>query len=399
MPDQPNFPIPADLTPDTFCLCLQIPNDPTWISNFVGLLAQPTYWFNWQRDSARSGKVLAQYWTKLFDDIDWSTMSCCCDQPPAIFRYNDDGVYQMSTDGGTTWVDAPQFDYRNTSIIFPPPSALGIDTTKCQNADSAVFVINTEIVQALNETFAAAQILALIAAVLLAVLSAGSLLAFTPLITAIGAAILDVGVAATQAAFTTAVLDRLRCRIFNNMDSDTSIDSAGLAAILASTNSQETGIVQTVLYGIINAAGVDGITNMIRSNKGDPDADCSACTSTCSVDLWSVEIFDGEAIGSIIDVGINYITVQSVAHHSFGGSIGQISIWTGDADLCCLIDHLTFLTGETEADMHIFDVECGNEPWPPGTRITWDGVNESNTFQIQKISGASTQFQVKIFFA
>ncbi len=277
MPDVPNFPIPSELTPDTFCLQIQCPNNDDWKRVLLNVLSMPSYWFNWERDSAHSGKILSDYWTKIVDTIDWNTMSCCCDQPPAIFRYNSDGVYQRSTDGGVTWVDAPQYDYRNTSTTFPPPSALGFDNTKCQNADSMVQVIKIEIVDALNTSFAVAQILALIAAVLLAILSAGSLAAITPLITGIGAAIIDVGVTATQAAFTDDVWNRFRCNIFNHMTTDDSTDEAGLTAIITQINATETGIAASLLRNIVNAAGLVGVNNMIRSNRGNPDADCSAC--------------------------------------------------------------------------------------------------------------------------
>src|SRR5882672_10082999 len=101
MVDRANFPIPSELTPDTFCLCLQIPNNDDWKQVFNGLLAQPTYWFNWQRDSAHSGKELAAYWTELYLQIDWTTMSCCCKTPQQ--RFTASGALEVSFDGGATW--------------------------------------------------------------------------------------------------------------------------------------------------------------------------------------------------------------------------------------------------------------------------------------------------------
>ncbi len=328
MPNREPFPIPSELTPDTVCLQIQIPNNDDWKQVLLGLLAQPSYWFNWERDSDHSGKTLASYWNELFVSIDWSDMSCCCDQPPAIFRYNDDGVYQRSTDGGATWTDAPGYDYRNTSTTFPPPSVLGIPNTKCQAADSAVHVIDTEIIQALDEAFAAAQILALIAAVLLAVLSAGSLAAMTPLITAIGSAIIDVGVTATQAAFTEDVWNRFRCNIFNHMTSDDATDAAGFTAILAQIATDESGIVESVLYGIVNAAGVVGINNMIRSNKGDPDADCSDCSDVCPVE-WT---FYG-----VTDV-VQDMDNPNIWHMNAIGNPTHIAFASGDIDNGCYVD-------------------------------------------------------------
>src|SRR6266567_3307383 len=131
MPNLPNFAIPDVINPEnTRCICIQIPDDETWIQNFVGLLAQPSYWFNWQRTGTTAGSDCAKVWTELYWAIDWSTMSCCCDQPPIQFRFDTEtGHYQKSTDGGLTWQDAPEYDPREISTIFPPPSASGIDTT------------------------------------------------------------------------------------------------------------------------------------------------------------------------------------------------------------------------------------------------------------------------------
>lgn len=386
MPDRPNFSIPENLTPETFCLCLQIPNDPTWVQTFVGLLAQPTYWFNWDRDAARSGKILSEYWTKLFDEIDWSTMSCCCDNPPAIFRYTDAGVYQRSTDGGATWTDAPDFDYRNISTLFPPPSAIGITNTKCQAADGVVQTIKVEIVEALDATFAVAQILSLIAAVLLAILSAGSLAAFTPLITAIGAAILDVGVSATQAAFTTAVWDRLRCNIYCHMNSDNSIDATGLAAILSQLTIDESGIVETVLYGIINAAGIIGITNMIRSNKGDPDADCSACCPVCGSD-WVAYPTYGDPLTFGTDAFGAYIQGTPVLH---AGVYYFIIHSPGDDNDCCTLDNVRNTDGTTPTDGGTLYIICGQPK--AGTYHNFSGTPvATNEVQVQRTAATPTR--------
>lgn len=368
MPDRPNFPIPDELTPDTFCLCLQIPNNEIWKQVFAGLLAQPMYWFNWQRDTAHSGKILSQYWTTLFDQIDWSTMSCCCDQPPAIFRYNDAGVYQRSTDGGATWEDAPGFDYRNTSTTFPPPSALGIDTTKCQNADSAVHVINNDIIQALDDSSTAAQILALIAGVLLAILSAGSLAALTPLITAIGSAIIGAGVAATKAAITEDVLNRLRCNIFNHMVDDSSTDAAGFAGILAQIVVDESGIAETVLYNLVNAAGLVGINNMIRSNKGDPDADCSGCGCDCGVS-WTW--FGGTATVDGTNPNLYHFVSDGTGNMAFTSGSNAVGCYCDGVSLFWNgweIGSNTPVTGVNWKGTRIWNMDAGN----PGAGHSFD---------------------------
>ena len=348
MPDRPNFPIPDELTPDTFCLCLQIPNNEIWKQVFAGLLAQPMYWFNWQRDSAHSGKILSQYWTKLFDEIDWSTMSCCCDQPPAIYRYNSDGVYQRSTDGGVTWVDAPEYDYRNTSITFPPPSALGFDNTKCQNADSAVVILNEDVIQGLDNGAAVQAILEFIAAVLIFYLSAGTLATIAVGLFSMAAAIFGFGVSSTKAAFTSTVLDQLRCSIFNAMSSDDAIDSTGFTALLVDINTNYLGIVKTSLYSIISAAGVVGMTNMIRANRGDAAADCSACMPTCDLDNWTL------SSGTLVSSTDTSWTIAAV----FDGTQYSLAAYTSRTvfDICC---HVAMTATVGSVDLPFEYVVCG----------------------------------------
>lgn len=400
MVNQPNLSIPENLTPDTRCLCLQIPDDPTWIQNFVGLLAVPRYWFNWDRDEARSGKILANYWSELFDQIDWSTMSCCCDNPPAIFRYNSSGVYQRSTDGGATWTDAPGFDYRNTSTTWPPPSALGIDNGQCQAADGVVYTIKTKIIADMDSSSSAADILAIIAAVLFSILSAGSLAAFTPLIAAIGAAIVNFGVDATKAALTDAVWNRLRCNVFCHMNTSSSIDATGFAGVLAQLATDESGIALIVLQNIINAAGVVGVTNMLRSNTGDPDADCSCgCGDCTNLADWGILTFDSIACGTIISRGDNYIIVGGVFHPDFGGVADLAILTTPDSMSCCKITNFETISGDG-SDYHLFYVGCGDTQWPAGTWISWPTPTtapSSSQLFIRKDTGSN--FQVKITFA
>jgi hypothetical protein len=400
MVNQPNLSIPENLTPDTRCLCLQIPDDPTWIQNFVGLLAIPRYWFNWDRDEARSGKILANYWSSLFDQIDWSTMSCCCNQPPAIFRYNSDNVYQMSTDGGTTWVDAPQYDYRNTSITFPPPSAVGISNSKCQAADSAVVVLNEDVIQGLDNGAAVQALLEFIAAVLIFYLSAGTLATVSIGLFSMAAAIIGFGVASTKAAFTSTILDQLRCTIFCNMATSDSIDAAGLAAILDDINTNYFGIVRTSLYSLISAAGVVGMTNMIRSNRGSATADCSGCGCGDCTNLadWTIQTFDGHAVGVEVSRGDNYIILSGTSHPDFGTPWNAI-IKTPTVLDCCKVTNFETISGDG-SDYHLFYVGCGDVQWPTGSFVSWpDMVHtpSANQLFIRKDSGSN--FTVKITFA
>lgn len=397
MPDRPSFPIPDNPTPDTYCLQIVMPNDPTWKAVIAGLLWQPAEWFNWQRNEEKTGKILAQYWREIFNNIDWSDMSCCCPEtPPVQYKYIGTVLYR-STDGGVTFEPAPDYDYRNTSTQWPKPSEIGVPSTKCQAADSVVQTFRDQITQQITEDMGASAILGVIAAALLLFLSAGTTAAISAQVVAVVAAILGAGVTAWQAAFTTEVWDNFRCLIYNNMDSDESITQEGLDTLYEQLDTNFTGIVVPTLKGYIAAAGLVGINNMMASNSGDPDAIC--CTE-CSPEIWSITVLDGVPVGSIIGSGQNYITLQSVAHPSFGGLTGEVSINTTGSSDCCQIIDIEFITGETYADMIKFHVECGNPVYPASGLSPWDGSSSSNSFQIRKpTSLGSSQFQAKITFA
>jgi hypothetical protein len=387
MPDRPNFPIPDNIYAEPVCLQIMIPNDPTWKAVFNGLFAELTYWFNWQRDEDKSGTLCAHYWTDLYRQIDWSDMSCCCDQPPAIYRYDDDGIYQRSTDGGITWVNAPEYDYRNISTIFPPPAALGFTNTKCQNADSAVVILNEDVIQGLDNGSAVQAILEFIAAVLIFYLSAGTLSSIAIGLFSMAAAIFGFGVASTKAAFTSTVLDQLRCSIFCAMDSDDSIDDAGFTTLLSDINTHYTGIVKTSLYSIISSAGRVGVTNMLRANRGDAAADCSSCCPDCST-TW--DVMDGSH-GIIISRGAGYVDLQAQA---VGGNYYGI-ISTSDPALCCVIPLIEYASGSATL---VGWTDCGTTPVigvPQHVGVFSFGIDCVDYFQLQD----ANPFTVRVHFA
>lgn len=353
MPDRPPFPIPDDPTPDTYCLQIVMPNDPTWKAVIAGLLFQPAEWFNWQRNDAKTGTVLAQYWREIYNNIDWSDMSCCCDEkPPVQYRFQGLDLYR-STDGGVTFVLAPEYDYRHTSIVFSKPSELGIESTKCQAADSVVAVFRDQMVNTIEDDMGAAAILGVIAAVILFFATAGSSSFVSASVTGVVAAILTAGVSAWQAAFSEDVWDDLRYLIYCNMVDDESIDQAGLDAVYAGIDEKFTGIVVPTLKGYIAAAGLVAINNMMYSLSGDPDADCSEadCPLTCP-EKWMVR-FDDPSLGTIDEVGEDYIICSTTTPQPNG--VYYISIWTGEANYqdCCYVNSIEVLTGSASVGIGV----------------------------------------------
>jgi len=292
VPNRPNFPIPENIHAELMCLQLMIPNDPTWKSVVAGLLYELQYWFNWQRDEGESGKECAAVWKEIYKSIDWSTMSCCCDEPiPVQYRYNENGELERSTDGGLTWELAPEYDYRNNSTRWPDPNDLGIPTTKCAAADGVVATFRDQINAQVDTDAAIAGILAVIVAALLLFVSAGTTALLSVQIAALAVAIFRAGVSTWQAAFDSDVWEKFRCIVYNAMDSDSSVNAAGIEQIKSNIASKFSGIVVPTLQGYVNAGGSVGLTNMMRSGAGDRDANCDYCAFYCYE--WDFTASDG----------------------------------------------------------------------------------------------------------
>lgn len=286
MPDRPSFPIPENKTPETCCLCIQMPQDETWKAVIAGLLFQPAEWFNWQRDEDKSGKELAQYWRKIYEEIDWSIMSCCCNDIP-LSRFTTDGHYQISTDGGTTWTDAPEQDPRNSAPQLPP--ALPPDTVvpECTYADSVVNFFKDGVIDVIEEGDTVQQIIAIIGGILAAVFgSLGAVLGvLAGVIAALAAGIVGLGVTAVKNAFTETVWSDLRCLLYQNINADGSFSQEQVDTIYANVPGDT--IAQTVLRSWIAALGLTGLTNTARLLQGSAAADCATCDECTITAYWA----------------------------------------------------------------------------------------------------------------
>lgn len=280
MPDRPSFPIPENLTPETCCLCIQMPQDETWKAVIAGLLFQPAEWFNWQRDEDKSGKELAQYWRKIYNEIDWSIMSCCCNDIP-LSRFTSDGHYQTSNDGGATWQDATNQDPRNASPQIPPALPPETITPECTYADSVINFFEDGVIDVLEEGDTVQQVVAIIGGILAAVFGAGGVVlgVIGALIAALAAGIVGLGITAVKNAFTDDVWNELRCLLYANINPDGSFSQAQLDTIYANVPGDT--IAQTVLRSWIAALGITGMTNSARLLMGSPDA---ACNCDCPFD-------------------------------------------------------------------------------------------------------------------
>jgi hypothetical protein len=173
-----------------------------------------------------------------------------------------------------------------------------------------------------------------------------------------------------------------------------------MRAILDDINTNYFGIVRTSLYSIISAAGVVGMTNMIRSNRGDAAADCSGCGCGDCTNLadWGIMTYNGHVLGTLDSSGDNFLIVTGTSHPDFG-TPWNVVLKTPTVDDCCKVVNFETLSGDG-TDYHLFYVGCGDAQWPTGTFVSWPtGIScpAANQLFIRKDSGSN--FTVKITFA
>lgn len=330
MPNRPNFPIPEDIYAEPFCLCIQVPNDPTWKRVVAGLLDELNQWYNWQRDEARSGKECAQVWRDLYSEIDWTTMSCCCGETvPVQYRYTEFGVLQRSVDGGVTWVDSPEYDPRVYSPQYPPiVPPEGVDP-RCLAASSAQTLIEEQVGGQLTDDMSRFTLAELISTWVTTYLETSN--PFQALMQVVANQIFALVIATLIPALTDEVYDDLRCIFFNHMDETGLVSVDEWEAVRADILSMIGGIAGIFLEHLVYLLGAGGLTNICRAGAGDPAADCTACDNDCS-DIWNVA-GDNPQYGVIIERGENYFILESGYDTTFGRYTMNVN--TGDDNTVC----------------------------------------------------------------
>jgi len=354
VPYRQNFPIPAVINPPKTCLQIEIPDHPDWKAVISGLLFELTYWFNWERTGDTSGAQCAAVWKQVYNSIDWSDMSCCCEEKAKIFRINPStGNVEQSTDGGVTW--DPAAGGIQSVIVQPvPPVTSGVAGTKCDAATNVAGQVDVWIDQVSNDfttavsllEFAIAVLGAILAAVLV-VLSAGALTALEALVLpTLGAALAaawGAGKAVFDAYWTTDIKDKILCAAYCNIGDDGSFTDAQFTAFWNKVNGDLPASPAKMLFmGFLSSVGVAGLNAMAASGMS-ADADCSDCTECieCEIDNWHAGLWYGgtyyqDGVGGVTGTEISRdatsITIQSADR---GDGQQVISLSTPFGTLCC----------------------------------------------------------------
>lgn len=264
-----------------------------------------------------------------------------------LLRVADSGAVQQSTDDGVTWEDAPQFDPRLTSPLFPPLPTGVSDTTRCAAAENIVTFMQHTITDASNALEVGATITGLVLEAIVLFMSAGVLAAFaTPILSAMTAA----GGAALAAAFTTDVYDKLRCCFYCSLND--SGELTGLQPLLDCINADISGLANVVSTLMVKAMYPNGLVNAGRGGAGSGDScdcDCSCATEeqyNATEDFWSgsAVVANGSFMGRNLTAGTP-LTLEIPDRD--GRTINSIYVnWSGAAGSGAL----TVTAGATDSD-------------------------------------------------
>lgn len=327
-------------------VCLKIPDAPEYRRAFLGHLYKLGLWAIWEKsylpDDTRA-KEAGELWRETLNaylDMGCNDMNCCCDDPPAQFRYSSAGVLQRSTDGGTTWTDAPGFDPRINSPQFPPMSgADGIDK-KCIAATGMAHLIKTQIADTMTEDMGVYDLQELIRDWTGLAINSGANI-FQILITIAVNQILALGILLIQAALTEGVYDTLKCIFYCNMGDDASFSQAQLEQVTTDMGDQIGGIATLFLQQLVNLLGSVGLTNLARSG-GATVGDCSDCTECAEARVYFTNGIAGMTEVFPDELGVYTVTCNSFASGGYYGNLQFTEDVVADGYNTC--NNITVLT-------------------------------------------------------
>jgi len=274
-------------------------------------------------------------------------MGCCGDEIPIQYRYTDDGVLQSSTDGGTTWTDAPNNDPRNYSTEFPPIPGVDGSDKKCAAATGAASLVKEQIGEQLTDDMGRYTLNQLISDWVGTMIDTSN--PFEALVTVVANQIFALLISAVRAALTDDVYHQFQCALDCAMADDASFNNAQWTTARSDILSRIPGIAGVFLEHLVYLLGTKGTTNLCRSAPDDT-GDCSdcECPQPCE-ELWSVFVNVPNYFGTIIDRGEGYVTVASDVINT--NNIYYQYILTDDPDHCCYLNSIEVISGTWDGSL------------------------------------------------
>lgn len=276
--------LPEVIDPEErLCFQIEVPNDPMHIAAFRGALYNLTSARFWQDDPDHKALEVAAVWQDIWDEI---SMSCCpCPSSKIV-----DGVPMYTIDGQHYY---PYPGAMNDPAVggyghWPPSKVPEGESGKCLAATNIASIYKSS-----TQTFL--DLLAIDAAIgdLIGAATTAFAIFIEPVvilawIVDFVAGMLDATFVALEDAANDTNVEKIKCAIDCNIDSDGTISHAQFEAIADSVTADPGGAIGLYMLSFLYGLGPVGLERM--ENVGIKDGDCDACD--CS--FVTLCIFSGQ---------------------------------------------------------------------------------------------------------
>lgn len=348
-----SLPVVVD-PPETLCVCVPVPDEQFHRAAFLGQLYALGRAFTWGDDPDHTALVAAEVWYNIFinvrDQMAVSPRNCGCCDDDKIYRFDENGNLESSSDNGATWELDPGDDPRLNAPQFPPLSGPDGDDKKCTAANHITAQIKQSCDQLIADASLWSAITYLIAAitsilVFLSIFASGGVL--TPLVVTAAGALLGFGQAAFAAAMTEEVYETIHCIFYCNMSPDGSINESQWQSIKTDITDQLTGIAATHLLNVVNIMGAVGLTNAGRTEGIAMDLPCDECGCSDGYPeiIWWEQPSEVTP-GAVTYLGEGVYRVTS-GTNNFGASVYNICSFRNAEpfDYCFKVTNMIWITG------------------------------------------------------
>lgn len=337
---------------ETVCLEIVLPKDAAWIGLFKGAFSELIKAYNFEDFGTYSAAQTAALFLEIYDQMVFSEcdMGCCYDV--VLHRVNPDtGRLEISKDGGVTWQPDPD-DPASLVYQLPPPVTAGVSDTRCDaaaNGQAHLVDIIDHDSSTLGLDASLIEIATVIVTYIIAVmLSAGTALAFLPVVMGIIGALVTLGQAAFDAYWTSTEKDKILCALYCNIGEDGSFTDVGYAGVLSYLHDNLTaGVPRDMLIGEIKGMGKAGLNNLCAYGVSS-GADCSDCDCGLGCDtVWTIHSSVGDIFGELLNPTTyqadGYLDVQSTNINT--DSLYYMIIDAPTSSDCCLIPTIETISG------------------------------------------------------
>lgn len=257
---------------------------------FVDYALWPTRYF--ATDNAIDRELIAKWGGNLARKL----MSGCCPDDGTLHRFNEDGVYESSIDGGITWEPDPDADPRQKYVLAPPLPGAASAAKRCAAADNIRGTFKQYRDDLAELLSAGSTVIAIIAGILAFIAAiagvSGVATGISVLLLSLAAEILTLTPTSVVAQISETVLDEFKCLVYCRLDDNGQMSEADWNSLKADLASHFTGFPETFFWNTVNALGYIGMSNagtMGPATAEDCDCDCG-CGDGCTFD-WSATLY------------------------------------------------------------------------------------------------------------